>query len=742
MRFNKHLFFSALSVLVLAALVCFRFFGDVLLHPEDFLFGAEGDGLKNYYTVAYQVIHGDGMWFTGMLYPYGDHLMFADGQPLLTKILSWLVAPEVNNGTQVIGIMNLLMVGSLVLTAWCVHRLLVWNFVNPWFAVPFAVVIAFLSPQLARFTGHYALGYAFFVPMLWLLIAGFSRYERPWMFAVLSSVFALLFAFIHPYYLFLHVVFLGAVLAWELMIHRFRLAAVKNWMAQTVALVLPLVLFMVYQKWVDPYADRPTSPTGTFDYVASFQSVFVPVAEPFYSLFNSYFFRIFTPSNWEGQAYIGLVAAFVFFSTFVFGIRHCIVRKAKALTHPVLPSALKSVFFPAIITLLFSMGFFHLIGLQWLSEVLTPLKQFRSLGRMAWIFYYVITVWAVFRLWVLFRHFRGLKHGRYTMHVSVLIGLCAFLWMLDAIVNIKSSKAEMMDRSAKEAFTDHYASQWRSAGVNSEEFQAILPLPLMLIGSEKIDLERGVNSFHHAMKASFSTGLPIIGGTMSRTSMKVTEKTAQLVSHVLIPRDILKEMDANKKLLILCSNDSLSGEEQRLLAAGELVYESADYRLYSTTAEMIGWLYGGFHAAADSMEAKGDGAYLHPKAPKWDEALWTAECYKIKATDHLLDTTFTDNDSRVLSYWVKVDPKTELLPTRTYAVDGVNLLEGGLNHRPDLLDGWLFVSEKLKIQAGKKHEYFIQKRSGVISRIQLRKENEDIRNNEGEWRFMNNIPLR
>ena len=182
---NKHVFLSSLVVVLLAVAVCFRFFGEMILQPNEFLFGAEGDGLKNYFSVAYQVIHGDGMWFKGMLYPYGDNIIFADGQPLLTKILSWFIEPDVNNGTQIIGIMNLLMICSLVITAWCLHRLLVWNYVNPWFAVPFALTIAFLSPQVARFIGHYALGYAFFIPMSWLFIASFSRAKWPWLVAFL-----------------------------------------------------------------------------------------------------------------------------------------------------------------------------------------------------------------------------------------------------------------------------------------------------------------------------------------------------------------------------------------------------------------------------------------------------------------------------------------------------------------------------------------------------------------------------
>ena len=253
MRFNKQVFFSALVVIVLAVLVCFRFFGDVILHADEFLFGASGDGLKNYFAVAFQVIHGEGSWFTGMLYPYGDLLVFADGQPLLTEVLSWFIEPDVNNGTQIIAIMNLLMLGSLVATAWCIHRLLVWNYVNPWFAVPFSITIAFLSPQVARFIGHYALAYIFFVPMGWLLIAGFSRTKWPWIWALVVSTVVLLFGFLHPYYLFIFVIFLGATVGWEVLINKLQFKKVKYLLARGFTILAPLVLFMAYQKWVDPY---------------------------------------------------------------------------------------------------------------------------------------------------------------------------------------------------------------------------------------------------------------------------------------------------------------------------------------------------------------------------------------------------------------------------------------------------------------------------------------------------------
>ena len=742
MRFDKHVFFSALTVVLLAVLVCFRFFGDMILHPGEFLFGDQGDGLKNYFAVAYQVIHGEGMWFEGMLYPYGDHLIFADGQPLLTKILTWFVGPDVNNGSQIIAIMNLLMIGSLVISGWCIHRFLTWNHVNPWFAVPFSLAIAFLSPQVARFIGHYALGYTFFVPMAWLLIAGFSRTNWPWIFALVASYIVLLFGFLHPYYLFIFVIFLGAILGWELIIKKFRFKEMEHLAARTFTLLVPLVLFIAYQKGVDPITDRPTNPTGIFSYMTTFQSVFVPVVDPFQSLFNSYFFRIFIPGSWEGNAYIGMVASFTAFASVLALVRRTVTRKWKVLTHPVLPEPLKAAFIPGIITLLFAMGLFHLIGLNWLSDFISPLKQFRSLGRVAWIFYYVFSVWTVYHLYVLFRHFRSIGGGKYTYHISLVIGLCAFLWMLDAIVNIKFYKAQMMNRNATEAFSDNYVSQWKAAGISVEEYQAIMPLPFMLVGSEKIGLESGPISMLHSMKGSFSSGLPIVGGAMSRTSLSVTEKSAQLVSHSLFPRPILDEMNPNKKLLLLCSNEALSEEEHRLIANAQEIFRNDAYRLYSISIPTIKAIYEPFRVVPDSVVVAANGSYSNPvEFENSTSTLWGESGFSMSKGNHFLDTVFNDSHDQILSYWVLVDPDAELIPTRSYTVDGERIISSGIGNNANLLDGWLFVSDTLKAESGKRHEYKIQSRYGVISRMQLRKSGEDIYHREGDRIFMNNIPI-
>lgn len=740
--FNKHVFFSALTVILLAILVCFRFFGEIILHPDEFLFGPTGDGLKNYFTVAYQVIHGEGYWFNGMLYPYGDHLMYADGQPLLTKVLSWFIDPEVNNGGQVVGAINLLLIGSLVVTAWCIHRLLVWNQVNPWFAVPFALTIGFLSPQMARFTGHYALAYTFIVPVFWLLVESINRYKFPWIMAVVSTSLVLLAGYLHPYYLFIFVIFLGFILGWELLLAKFQLRNVKNWAARGFALIAPLILFMAFQKLADPITDRPASPSGIFEYVASFQSVFVPVAEPFRSLFNSYFFRIFIPSSWEGEAYIGFVAAFTAFVSVVLIFKRFIKRRWKVFTHPVLPNALRPAFVPGILTLLFSMGLFHYLGLNWLSEFISPLKQFRSLGRVAWIFYYVFSVWTVYYLYKLFRHFRSVNKGTYTYHISIIIVLCAFVWMLDAIVNIKFNKAQMLNKVALESFSDQYANQWRDAGVGLDDYQAIIPLPLMLVGSEKISLENGRESMVHSMRGAFSTGIPIVGGAMSRTSLEVAEKTAQLVANAVFPAPILDEFNPDKKLLLLRSNEALNSDEFRLAEAAKLVFTHSDYQLYSISVNELRKFRSPMVYIPDSLEKSLEDPYVTLKGHNENsENLWGAKCYDIQPSNPILGADHHFSEPILLSYWVKVNPEDEGLPNTVLTSADGQKLERRIDLSPNLLDGWLLVSDTLDFP-NKEFDYSLQSRSGIISRVMLRKVGEDILHEEDGNTFFNNIPIR
>ncbi|MFO0484061.1 MAG: hypothetical protein ACK51A_00195 [Sphingobacteriia bacterium] len=77
---------------LLATFVYLLIFGGTLFHPfEPMPFHKGGDGLKNMYAPVYHIDHGKSAFhFDGMLYPYGEHLIFTDGQPLITSSMYYL----------------------------------------------------------------------------------------------------------------------------------------------------------------------------------------------------------------------------------------------------------------------------------------------------------------------------------------------------------------------------------------------------------------------------------------------------------------------------------------------------------------------------------------------------------------------------------------------------------------------------------------------------------------------------
>src|ERR1035437_8133996 len=74
-----------------------------VLHPWNVVLELGGDGGKNIFTYLYHILYGKGIWFTGMNYPYGEHIVYTDGQPLLSVTLSSFKNITVGQALMVMG---------------------------------------------------------------------------------------------------------------------------------------------------------------------------------------------------------------------------------------------------------------------------------------------------------------------------------------------------------------------------------------------------------------------------------------------------------------------------------------------------------------------------------------------------------------------------------------------------------------------------------------------------------------
>src|SRR5690606_15534166 len=167
--------FAIPVVILLSLALLWLLFGKVLLQPGQYMFGYLEDGTKNYYTAAYFIKYNQGLWFTGLNYPFGDHITYTDNQPLFAAILNAVNQHITPIWQHTIGIYNVLMLGSLVACAVFLFLILRELKLPVWYAVFVAIIIAFLSPQMFRIRAHYALGYAFFIPMFWYFLIHIFR---------------------------------------------------------------------------------------------------------------------------------------------------------------------------------------------------------------------------------------------------------------------------------------------------------------------------------------------------------------------------------------------------------------------------------------------------------------------------------------------------------------------------------------------------------------------------------------
>ena len=87
---RSHAFWGFWAVVGLAFVLLWLRHGNWLQDPNAFLFGESPDGFKNYMTTTWHVRHDSSyVHYGGMNYPYGEHVLFTDNQPILSAGMQW-----------------------------------------------------------------------------------------------------------------------------------------------------------------------------------------------------------------------------------------------------------------------------------------------------------------------------------------------------------------------------------------------------------------------------------------------------------------------------------------------------------------------------------------------------------------------------------------------------------------------------------------------------------------------------
>lgn len=561
-----------LRVLLLALAVLLMLYGPYVIHPNAFLFAGGGDGLKNYYSAAYYVKYDSGAVLTGMNYPYGEVVTFADGQLGLTFILRWLQSQGLPINSHIIGILNLLMLLSLVAAQYFLYKILRHYGLPFGWAAAFGILIGLLTPQVERWTGHFGLGYILFIPLIWwLYIKGREAKKAKWLFPTIAILAVSYFSFLHPYYLALSIVFfMGIAFAEFFGSERWR---IKFWRAFTwvMVAVVPLLIVQLIMAQIDQVVDRPKAVWGFHYYRTNLLSLFFfPNNEVFDAL-------QFHGRSSESHEYIGLVNVIMLLFMAIMLVRAITLGKWHKLRTNLRPHSLNKALISGTLAVLFAMGVPFVFGLEWVTDWMYPLTQFRSVGRFAWLFYIVLSVFTVREI---YKHYRVIRWRKMSSMAFGILMLAIFLWSTDAFIRNRQNFWRL-NTDSDSWYAYDLGQSLEQYDPLSDQFQAIFPIPYFSVGNEMLGYVHSHQSAYNSFLLSYHEHIPILANHAARISRSQSLAELQLFSDVVIYRNLPRNLPNDKPLLLVAGHDYAIPWEARYLGQASLIKDFENVAFYS-----------------------------------------------------------------------------------------------------------------------------------------------------------------
>lgn len=576
-----------LVAVIFAACITIYTLSYMVTHPAHILPDNGGDCAKNNFTFLYHALYEHGYWFDGMNYPYGEHIVYTDGQPLLSVFLTFF--KNVTPGeafTLVFWLIGL----SYILAIVFVYRILI-HFTVPFLpAVIFAGCIVICCPQLLCLKGHYALGYTCVMPMLFYWAILYHR-QFHWRYCIYIFVTGIIMAFIHPYYMAMILIFVTCYsIGYFIFTKEGLKEKIKHVWPLLCSAVSIFLLVAVIMKITDPVKDRPVCPfndTGMY-------TQFTKIISSYYSpLWQSAIRMKIVPKasrDGEGFTYIGAVAIVTVIISFLFFVKNKLKKKQAGIINE--PAVFSPVWlFIAFAVLLFSMGIPFIWHMEWLMDYFSAFRQFRALGRFSWVFYYIITIYATV---VIANWYKGLIKKQKPFYGYLVLLSAISIWAYETSGYVRFSRE--LSRDAFNNYDLVYSNKeqdWEAflqeRHYSPNDFQAIILLPFFHIGTEKIWVGEPIGLIAPGTKGALQMRLPIMDVMLSRSSWSEAQKQVKMVAGPFSDKAILKDFKNRKPLLLftISNKDSLAFDQDYLLDASDFIGDFSGGKVYACYPERL-----------------------------------------------------------------------------------------------------------------------------------------------------------
>jgi hypothetical protein len=586
-------------------------------------------------------------------YPYGEHIIYTDNQPFWSLILNFIDNHIVGLADSSIGIINSLMLVSLILCAVFVYKTLRLLELPQLYCTLFALLITFLSPQISRFAGHYSLAYSFYLPLfIWLFLSWLKNPSWKWYIAIIAGILAM--GFTHLYY-FIMIGALGfAFLLVRLLYDRFKIrSGMRFYISLAGIILLPALFLLGFIKLTDPVKDRPEEVYGMEIFTAKPEGTFLPFYKPFERYWKETH-NIKKPDI-ESTSYVGVIGT-LFLPFILFFLA---AGRKKEMLNPVVRN-LNHLIISAVIVWVYASGFLFLFGFEVILDIIPQLKQFRSLGRLAWVFYYIYTIGVAFYLYQVYSAAKE-KKIRIQLVAGMMVILSAAVWAIEARSHIKGTVDRIVyPNRYLDPSQETYQSSLAEYGLKSSDFQAVFQLPLMVVGSDKILFHKGLWTQRESIRCAYETGLPIIPFNLSRSSVSQSLDLIQIMSHDLLPKSRLAACKETP-ILVLCESELISEHERNFLEKTEYIgrqgkidmYKLEPFLLQQKQVDAIHLI----NRQADSISRTGYIRYDSYDSLTSEMTLLGSGALQIHASSALLHAQNFENDtaSYELSFWFYLD---------------------------------------------------------------------------------------
>lgn len=560
---------GAIIVLILMATLLALRFPDFFQEPNSSVIEPYGDGYKVYAVMEYHARYDTSCtYYQGMNYPYGEHVIPADAQPLISNTVKFISDHFVDITGYTRAILHFSLLLSILLCAFFLFRLLYRLEAPVWWAVAVAAGIAFLSPQLHRMASHYGLSHASAMAIVLYLLLRLDE-TKSWRMSAWIALAVFCFSMLHFYFFAIFSFFISFYFLFSFL-RRPRWQKIPRYAFHySIQVLLPLAFFYFWMYYGDPVEGRTGHPWGFFVFHSIWEGVFTSLFQPHFQWVDANAIRI-EQAQYEGTAYIGLVAGIGTLALLVrwlaAGLRKPIVRVGGAHN-----GYLNKIFWAGLALLLFSFGYpFTIPGLEWLLDYAGPIRQFRSVGRFNWAFYYVINIVVFTELW------HWAKNNKWRTALAALALVLLYFEAYNSVYAVRIDLDEVQELQAGKRYTD-------IEGINYNEFQAILTAPYFNVGSDNLWFHGEGEIVPRSLTLSTQTGLPTTSAMLTRTPLGQTLKQVQLALEPYRRPAILEDFPNDKPLLLMVANYQFSQQKERyqhLLEGAQLLYESDSYRLF------------------------------------------------------------------------------------------------------------------------------------------------------------------